>query len=205
MEVSAHRLRFSLDPLVAEARRRARRRRLLVLAALLVVVTTGTALTLRGSGGSGSSPTSAGHALETATLERTTFAYPPSWKRVDWSCWIGPFEGLLLTTAQPTPTCGSALPPRETLGRDGVAVWLGTAPADPKSTSSKLIRDPSRTAGLWPSETRATCSRGPRRRFGARLQDGNSDVLLGAVVCGPDYGRGERALQRLVSTASLAK
>lgn len=193
-------LPFSLDPLMAEARRRARQRRLLALGLLLVVVAAGTTLALRGPGGSASPTATSGHGLSSATFGQVSLTYPRSWKRVAWNCWIGPFTGLLLTTARPAPTCGGALPPRETLGRDGVAVWLGTVPPLAGSTSRRLIRDPSPTTGLWPSETRATCASGPRRRFGARVQVGKLDVLMGAVVCGPDYGQGERALQRLVRT-----
>jgi hypothetical protein len=136
---------------------------------------------------------------------RTSLTYPASWARVEWNCWTGPFSGLLLTTARPTPTCGRALPPREKLGRDGVAVWLGNVPLLAGVTSGKLIRDPSPITGLWPSEKRATCANGPRRRFGARLQDGNLNVLMGAVVCGPDYGQGERALQQMLNSADFTK
>src|SRR5580765_390324 len=202
------RLSFSLDPLLAEAKRRARQRRLLAtaLGILLVVGAAGVTLALRGSGGSGPPTASTGHGLATATLEQASLTYPTSWKRVVWDCWtLAPGDYLLLTTARPTPTCGRALPPREKLGRDGVAVWLGTVPPLPGSTSRELIRDPRPTTGLWTSEIRATCTSGPRRRFGARLQDGNLNVLLGAVVCGPDYGRGERALQRMVSTADFTR
>ncbi len=196
---------FSLNPLMAEAKRRARQRRLLALGLLLVVVATGTTLALRGSGGSGPPTATTGHGLTTAQFGQASLTYPASWKRVVWNCWMGLNSGLLLTTARPTPTCGRALPPRIKLGRDGVAVWMELTPPLPGSTSRELIRDPGPTAGLWPSEKRATCTSGPRRRFGARLQVGNLNVLMGAVVCGPDYGRGERALQRMVSTAGFTK
>jgi hypothetical protein len=78
-------------------------------------------------------------------------------------------------------------------------------PLPAENTSGKLIRNPSPTTGLWPSENRATCASGPRRRFGARLQDGNFDVLVGAVVCGPHYAQGEHALQRMVRNADFNK
>lgn len=204
MTARVPRLPFSLDPLMAEAKRRARQRRLLALGLIVILVATGTTLALRGPSGSGPPTASTGHGLATPTLEQASLTYPASWKRVVWDCWTLAFgDYLLLTTARPTPTCGGALPPREKLGRDGVAVWLGTVPPLAGSTSRKLIRDPRPTTGLWTSEIRATCTSGPRRRFGARLQDGNLNVLLGAVVCGPDYGRGERALQRMVSTADF--
>lgn len=199
-------LPFSLDPLMAEAKRRARRRRLLALGLLLVVVATGTTLALRGSGGSGPPTASTGNGLSTASLGQASLTYPASWKRVVWDCWSNaPGRYLLLTTARPTPTCGRALPPREKLGRDGVAVWLQTLPALPGITSQKLIRDPRPATGAWTSEKRATCTSGPGRNFGARVKDGNLYVLLGAVVCGPGYGQGERALQRMVSSARFTK
>lgn len=202
--MTAHVLPLVLDPLIAEAKRRARQRRMLVLGLILVAVAAGTALALRGSGDGSGPPTAAtGHGLATAQLGQAALTYPASWKRVAWNCWTGPTNLLLLTTARPTPTCGSTLPPPEKLGRDGVAAWLETVPPLAGSMSRTLIRDPSAMTGLWPSEKRATCASGAGRRFGARVHVGRLDLLLGAVVCGPDYAQGKRALQRMVSTAVL--
>jgi hypothetical protein len=202
------RLTYSLDPLLAEAKRRARQRRLLgtALGLLLVAVAAGTTLALRGSGGSAPPTASTGHGLSTAKLGQASLTYPASWKRVVWNCWAtAPGSYLLLTTASPTPTCGRALPPREKLGRDGVAVWLQTLPALPGIKTQTLIRDPRPATGAWAGAKRATCTSGAGHNFGARVKDGNLYVLLGAVVCGPDYGQSERALQRMVSSASITK
>ena len=120
-----------------------------------------------------------------------------------WDCWSNaPGRDLLLTTARPTPTCGRALPPREKLGRDGVAVWLQTSRAS-WHHKPELIRDPRPATGAWTSEKRATCTSGPGRNFGARVQDGNLYVLLGAVVCGPGYGRESVRFSGCVSSVQL--
>jgi hypothetical protein len=191
---------------MAEAKRRARQRRLLALGFLLVVVATGTTLAMRGSGGSGPPTAITGHGLATAAVGQASLTYPASWKRIVWDCWhlaLGNYT--LLTTARPTPKCGPALPPPEKLGRDGVAVWLATLPALFRNPSQQLTRDPRPRKGLWSIQAtgRVTCASGRRRRFGARLQEGSLTVLLGAVVCGPHYGQGERALQRMVSSARV--
>jgi hypothetical protein len=54
MTARAPRLTYSLDPLIAEAKRRMRRRRTLVLALLFVAVAVGVAFALRSPGGPGS-------------------------------------------------------------------------------------------------------------------------------------------------------
>src|SRR5689334_17133013 len=129
MTVLARRLPLGLDPAIARAKRRMRHRRLL-LAALIVVVVGGAAgatLALRGPGGSGGTPAIPGDRSPVANIGGLSLSYPAAWKRVTWNCWTGPGSYVLLTTARPTPTCGSSLPPPERLGRDGVAIWFGSA------------------------------------------------------------------------------
>lgn len=201
------RLSFSLDPLMAEAKRLTRRRRLLVagLALVLIAAAAGMTLALRGPGPGRTGPSGTGGGdFATTTLGRATLTYPAAWKSVAWNCWTGPGEILLLTTARPTPTCGSSLPPREELRRDGVAVWLVSSFPLAGAASGILIRDPTPTTGVWSTQAakRATCitGAGPRRRFGARLQEGRVAFVLGGVVCGPNYSSGEQALQRMLSS-----
>jgi hypothetical protein len=67
-----------------------------------------------------------------------------------------------------------------------------------------LRRNPT-PVGIRAGTERATCAKGAgtRRRFGARLTHGSTSVLVGAVICGPHYGKNEAALQRVLRNASF--
>jgi hypothetical protein len=203
-------LTVSIDPLVAEAKRRARRRRLLAAAVGLVIIAAvvGTTLALRRPGKTGPSTTSGGH-LATTNFARATLTYPAAWKTVAWNCWLGVGQELLLTTARPTPTCGASLPPKEKLGRDGVAVWLASSFPSARPVSGTLLRNMTPASGVWSTEAaeRVSCGAGAgsQRRFGAHVQQGKVAFALGAVVCGPDYRQGERALQRMISSTTFMR
>ena len=209
------RLPFSLDPLIAEAKRRMRRRRLLGAALVLALAGVAAAATFALRGASGPSQGSA-----TGSFSNVSFSAPAGWTRVEWSCWLGPFPRMVLfTTARPTPTCGDGtFPPRERLGRDGVAVWL-VLPAPPLNVrtvtrpNARIGGQPARIAsppagGLGGSQW-VTCAAGPRRLLGARIEDpGYSDsrivvrrgvLSVAAVVCGPDYAKGETAVRQMLA------
>ena len=207
--MTAHvpRLPFPLDPLIAEAKRRMRQRRLL-LATLIVALAgigAGATLALRGPGGSSPAPAGAGHGSAVANIGGFSLSYPVAWKRVEWNCWDGPGSYLLLTTARPTPSCGSTLPPREQLGRNGVAVWFGSA-APLRTNSMEWHVNPA-PIGLWAGTERVTCASGAgtRRRIGARLQHGPYAVIVGAVVCGPHQGKSEDVLQRVLGNSYFTR
>lgn len=208
MTVHARRLAFSLDPVIAEAKRRMRQRRLLIagLIVALAAIGAGTTFALRGPGGpAGLAPAGAGHASAAANIDGFSISYPAAWKRVDWNCWIGTGSYLLLTTARPTPKCGSTLPPSEQLGRDGVAVWFGTAA--PLSTNSMGWHLNPAPIGLWAGTERVTCAKGAGtpRRIGAHLQHGSFAVVVSAVVCGPHQGRNEDLLQRVLGNSFFTR
>jgi hypothetical protein len=212
MTVNTLRLPFSLDPLMAEAKRRMRQRRLLVAALVvaLAAAAAGTTLTLRGP----STPSRAG---TSGSFSNLALHYPANWKVVGWSCWIGPLPNmLLLTTASPTPVCrDGSFPPRQRLGSDGVAVWF-LYPAPPLNV--RVVSQPSTRIGGQPARFVApplqglggskwvTCTggAGPGHPLGARIEEpglsgrGAGVLSVGAVVCGPDYGRGEAAVRRMV-------
>jgi hypothetical protein len=208
MTLNVPRMPISLDLLMAEAKRRMRQRRLLVgaLIVALAAAVAGASFALRGHNGPGGAPAGSGHGLATATMGQLSMLYPAAWKQVKWTCWIGVGNYLLFTTARPTPTCGGTLPPPEQLGRDGVAAWFGTAGPLRRSVSRQLVANPN-PIGLYAGTKRVTCAAGagPRRRLGARLQGGSFDVVVGAVVCGPDYGKGEGALERMLASARFRK
>jgi hypothetical protein len=178
-----------------------RQRRLLVLGLIVALAgaATGATLALRGPGGSSPAPAGAGHGSAVASVEGFSLSYPAAWKRVEWSCWNGPGQYLLLTTARPTPTCGRTLPPPEQLGRDGVAVWFGSAAPLRTNSAMEWHKNPT-PIGLWAGTERVTCGRrgGTPQRIGARLQHGSYAVVVGAVVCGPHEAKSEDLLQRVL-------
>ena len=182
------------------------------------------------SGGTRQPTVAQGWAEANLAPERISLRYPAAWKREYWGCWIGPSMPplLLLTTARPTPTCEQShrFPPRELLGRDGVAVWVED-PAPPTNVekvshpNTRIDGQPARITppplhGLGGSEF-VTCKGGaaPGRLLGARIQDpGYSGeglllrggiLLVGAVVCGPDYARGDTAVLKVLTSIRLMR
>jgi hypothetical protein len=208
------RLPFSLDPLMKEAKRRMRKRRVLVaaLAVALAAGVTGATLALR-------EPSGGSHTLATGGLSNVAFRYPASWSRVNWTCWIGPLpEMLLFTTARPTPTCrDGSFPPREQLGPDGIAVWF-VYPAPPLNV--RTVTNPNTRIGGQPAHISnapvrglgatkwVACTSGaaPGRPLGARIQyPGGSVLKVAAVVCGPDYAKGEAAVRRMLASLRFTR
>ena len=207
MTVHAGRPTFSFDPVIAEAKRRMRQRRLLVAALIVALAGIGAGATfaLRGPGGSSPTPAGAGHGSAVANIGGLSLSYPVAWRRVDWNCWNVLGSYLLLTTARPTPRCGSTLPPPEELGRDGVAVWF--ASAAPLRTNSIVWHINPAPLGVWAGTRRVTCAKGAGtpRRIGAHLQHGSYAVAVGAVVCGPHQGHSEDVLQRVLGNSFFTR
>jgi hypothetical protein len=184
------------------------RQRRLRLAGLVIglAIAAGTFLALHGPGGSSPGPAGAGHGSAVANIGGFSLSYPAAWRRVEWGCWTGFGSYLLLTTARPTPTCGRTLPPPEQLGRDGVAVWFGSAAPLRGNPTMAWQMNPA-LIGLWAGTERVTCARGAgtRRRIGASLQHGSYALVVGAVVCGPHQGRSEALLQRVLGNAFFTR
>ena len=207
MTLHARWLPLSLDPVIAEAKRRSRQRRLL-LGALIVALAAlgvGTTLALRGPAGPnpGRAGAGQGHDSAVANIGGLSITYPAAWKRVSWNCWNAIGSYLLLTTARPTPRCGSTLPPREQLGRNGVAVWFGTAA--PLRTIAIVWKVNPPPIGLWAGTKRVTCARGAPRRIGLHLQHRSYAVSGGAVLCGPHQGHSEDVLQRVLGSSFFTR
>jgi hypothetical protein len=133
-----------------------------------------------------------------------SLVYPAAWTQVNWNCWNGPPGLWLFTTARPTPTCGNQLPPPERLGRNGVAIWFAVA----APLSGHLVSNPNEyglaNATKAPGTERVTCTSGSGRArpLGARLErTGSFDLIVSAVICGPDYGKSRAAIQRMLAGA----
>lgn len=215
MAEQVSRLRFSLDLLIAEAKRRMWKRRLPIsaLAVALAVSATGATLALRGG------PSGGSHSLPKGGFTDVAFRYPGSWSRVNWSCWLGALPTMLLfTTARPTPTCqAGTFPPREQLGSDGVAVWFlyPAPPLNVRTISNPNTRIDGQSAQISTAPVRGlgatkwiTCTSGgaPGRPFSARIQHPRGGVFsVTAVVCGPNYAKGESAVRRMLSTIRFSK
>lgn len=199
---------------------RLRRGRVLVGAAVLVLALGGAAagviLSLNSAGGRS-------RGLDEASFPgfHLSFDYPSAWGRQDW-CWLGTavFPLTLLTTAHPVPACkqntqygeGTALPPPQRLGRNGVSTWwfasgrrgptvlkpnarLGGQPA-----RITVRREPTRRT----SSSYVNCTTGTTQRFlTARIQDKSSsvrEIQVGAVICGPQFAAGEAAVRRMLAS-----
>lgn len=176
---------FSLERLIAEAKRRMRRRRLFVAAGVLLAAAVGVAVAMSGGG------SSQGLAVGPLT-GRFSVRYPADWKRVDQVCSHFSASLLLLTTATPPPSCAARFPERQRLGRDGVAVWFGNY--DPYHSSVPLTEMPGYR------DTQVTCvgSAGPGRAFHASIRP--PGLSVGAFICGPDYKAGEAAVRKVLAS-----
>src|SRR6476660_560900 len=100
------RLPFSLDPLMAEAKRRTRQRRVLIGLGVLLVAGLAAGLTFAFRSPGGGSPNGGG--LATASYSQLGFSlrYPAAWTRLDCTNWVpgGISYGTpvsLLTSARP--------------------------------------------------------------------------------------------------------
>lgn len=151
------------------------------------------------------------------------FRYPAAWRREDW-CWVpanGATPMTLLSTAPHPPRCypypyplggGTGLPPRQQLGPDGVTVWWlvfnhgGLSGAEP---NARLAGKPARItvrqvpAGSSRFQVRCVGSGATERTLRARIEGPSSrigQVLVGAVICGPDFAAGQAAVERVLES-----
>lgn len=195
-------------------------RRWLVLAVIVVALAagaTGAAIAL--SGGSGERLVAAsypGYAL--------SFRYPATWKRVSW-CWTGTVVSpiAVLTTARQIKPCrpgngfvpGTSFPPPQLLGADELTLsWLYTARLHPTFPETNA------TVGGRPASLQLGWTQVPHRRVitsgaicgkaGTRertlvaeiphvlTHDGL--VKASALICGPDFAAGEKAVRRVLGS-----
>jgi hypothetical protein len=219
MTLRAPRLPFSLDPLIAEAKRRARQRRMLIALGVLLVAGLAAGLTFAFRSPGGGSPNGGGLTSASYSQWDVSLRYPAAWTRLD--CTYG-FQSLvnpisLLTSAQPAPTCPHGrtmeFPPPERLGPDGAVVFLGHGYAlhfKPNASidgQPALIRPRTIDSALYvgaSSLTAVPCPAGVRREYRAayikRAGHPNDMFTVAALICGPHFATGDAAVSNLLAS-----
>jgi hypothetical protein len=197
------------------------RRGLLVAGAALVVVLAGAAVGIALGAGSGAGQKQAGPPLATASFPGfgLAFDYPGAWHRKDW-CWVSAEESplTLLTTATPG-TCDQGnifgfqtpFPPPLRLASDGVAAWWSASSRrDPATMNTHVGGRPARVT-VASEPTRRTASSyvncpktGATQRHLTAVIEGRSSsvrtIRLEAVICGPDFGKGQAAVRAMLAS-----
>jgi hypothetical protein len=224
MTLRAPRFPFSLDPLIAEAKRRARQRRMLIALGVLLVAGLAAGVTFVFRSPGGGSPSGGG--LTTASYSQwgVSLRYPAAWTRLDCTTWpagslVNPIS--LLTSARPAPTCPSAatmeFPPPERLGADGAVVFLGHGFALSFKPNASIDGRPAlirpRTVGsamyVGASSLKAVpCPAGARREYRAayikRPGHPNDMFTVAALICGPHFATGDAAVSKLLASMRFA-
>jgi hypothetical protein len=214
------RLPFSLDPLMAEAKRRARQRRTLIALGVVFLagLAVGLTLALRSPGG-GSPGGAPSGGLSSANYSQwgVSLRYPSGWTQLHCNSWR--FDGTiaLLTTAQPAPTLckhQSGFPPPENLGADGTAIFLSTSQADPTKIrwNARIGGQP---ANVPPHAYGAKylvnqiCPAGVRREYRTiliKIKPARLPMLnVGALICGPHFATGDTAMRNLLASMRFAQ
>jgi hypothetical protein len=225
MTLRAARAAFSLDPLMAEAKRRARRRRVLIALGILAVAGLAAGLTFAFRSPGGGSPSGGGLASASYSQWGVSLRYPAAWTRLDCTTWpagdlVNPIS--LLTTASPAPTCPRArtmeFPPPERLAADGAVVFLGHGFALQFKPNASIDGQPAlirpRTVGSAMyvgahSLTAVSCPAGVRREYRAAYikrpgHHPNDMFTVAALICGPHFGTGDAAMSNLLASMRFA-
>lgn len=221
MTLRAPRLPFSLDPLIAEAKRRARQRRVLIALGILVAAGLAAGLTFAFRSPGGGSPNGGGLTSASYSQWDVSLRYPAAWTRLDCTTWVPPSlvnPISLLTSARPAPTCPSAnrpreFPPPERLQADGAVVFLGHGFALQFKPNTSIDGQPAlirpRTVGSAmyvgaSSLTTVSCPAGVRREFRAayikRPGHPKDMFTVAALICGPHFGTGDAAVSNLLAS-----
>ena len=224
MIVRAPRFPFSVDPLMAEAKRRARQRRALLAVGLFVLagLAVGLSLAFRspGRGGPGGAP-SGGFSSATYSQWGVSLRYPSSWTRLQCKAWAVVGGISLITNAQPAPTCppsrrnGTSFPPPENLGANEAVIWLAQSPMLPGSKIRWNARIGGQPANVPPHAYGAKylvdqiCPTGARREYRnitiESARAGRSMLSVGALICGPHFATGDAAVRNLLASMRFAK
>jgi hypothetical protein len=219
MTLPVPRLPFSLDPLMAEAKRRARQRHALVALGVMLLAGLAAGLTLAfrapGGGPPGSAP-SGGLSSANYSQGGISLRYPSGWTQVQCKSWTDHGLISLLTTAEPAPNCqhargsGIQFPPPERLGADGAAVFLSDRGISPGSTIRWNARIGGQPANVPPHAYGAkylvdlTCPTGARRESRnitiKRPHAANDAYTVGALICGPHFAAGDTAVRNLLAS-----
>jgi hypothetical protein len=210
------RLPFSLDPLMAEAKRRMRNRRFLIAAIVLglAAIAAGVTFALRAP-----PPPPTGSATASVRAVRLSFRYPAAWTRAD--CKRGFSFGaslMILTKDGSRPDCGSLdWPPNQQIGGNGIVVyWLtsvGPGVGGVPSPNARVGGEPARIDVRWAvpqsDQSGAQCASGRQRWLSARIQrprlPRNDHLVMSASFCGPDYAVGEAAIRHMLASVRFTK
>jgi hypothetical protein len=221
MTLRVPRLPFSLDPLIAEAKRRARQRRVLIALGVLLVAGLAAGLTFAFRSPGGGSPTGGGLASASYSQWGVSLRYPAAWARLDCTTWapgalVNPIS--LLTSARPAPTCPSVrsmeFPPPERLGANGAVVFLGHGYALHFKPNTSIDGQPAlirpRTVGsalyVGASSLKGVpCPAGVRREYRAAYikrpgHHPNDMLTVAALICGPHFATGDAAVSNLLAS-----
>jgi len=220
MTVRASRLPFSLDPLMAEAKRRARQRRVVVAfgVVLLAGLAAGLTLAFRSGGGPTSGPLT-GRPV-TARYPGFSLRYPSTWTRVYWGCVRqGLFTPIaVLTNAQPAPKCpgptidgGFVFPPRQQLGTNAVLIYLDDPeglPGEKYQWNARIDGKPADIAR--PAYSRhpvglVTCAAGGPAEYRSVLISVPGLLAVGATICGPNLAAGNAPVNRILASLRFTR
>jgi hypothetical protein len=231
MLASLGRFPFSLDPLIAEAKRRARQRRTLIALALLLLAGLAAGLTFAFRSPGGGSPNGGGLTSANYSQLGVSLRYPASWTRLDCTTWLQGNAATpisLLTSAQPAPACPSArtpeFPPPERLGPDGAVVFLsrGIFPASNPNLSlggrpnasidgrPAYISPPRFSALYFGASVLASvpCPAGVGREYRTayvrRPGTANTVFTIAALMCGPHLATADAAVRNLLASMRFA-
>lgn len=223
MTLRAPRLPFSLDPLIAEAKRRARQRRVLIALGILLAAALAAGLTFAFRSPGGGSPNGGGLTSASYSQWGVSLRYPAAWTRLDCNWATGSLVNpiSLLTSARPAPTCPTAgtmeFPPPERLEANGAVVFLGHGFALQFKPNASIDGQPAlirpRTVGSAMyvgahSLTTVSCPAGVRREYRAayieRPGHPKDMFTVAALICGPHFGTGDAAVSNLLASMRFA-
>jgi hypothetical protein len=192
------------------------------------VATVALAVVAAGCGGSsgGTSTQDVGLAKASFPGFRLAFRYPADWKKKDW-CWVSQSEfPLALLTTRHRPRCSQGnlfgfqtpLPPPLRLGRNDIVSWWATFPKQKLegAPNTRVAGEPARIV-VREEPTKRTpgstvnCGGGSgtkQRRLTAQVRgpgSGVGRVLVGAVICGPNFAAGEAKVRQMVNSLEFTR
>jgi hypothetical protein len=223
MTSHAPHLPFSLDPLIAEAKRRARQRRVLVALEVLVLAGLAAGLTLafRSPGGPSGGPLTGKPATARYPQDGFSLRYPSTWTRLGF-CWgwvhpTVPTPFSLLTNARPAPTCKSRAdwPQAGHLGTNVVSVVLARGTGFGGLPTRWNTHIAGRSAYAYSADqstvdasSNITCPAGAGRadrHLMIRAMTAEGLLSVYATICGPNLVAGNTAVNRILASLRFTK
>jgi hypothetical protein len=223
MPASFLRFPFSIDPLMAEAKRRARQRRALIAfgAALLAGLALGVTLALQSPSGGSPRANPTGAVASGNYVDGISLRYPSGWTRLHCGTFAWASHDLisLLTTARRVPTCKVRLhpgpfPPAENLGANGAAIFIFGNHVGSATRVRLNARIGGQRANVPLQRMYRTKYLGDQVCPGATHREyryitiklsRTSLMNVGALVCGPHFATGEAAVRNVLASMRFAK